>query len=249
MLNNTIFSTSFLFKKHHCHGYRQVDNTNGIEINYLALMLCGEGRLTLDGREVKILPGDVFYIPEGCRYTSHWRGTPDYEFVSLGFRFMATDGNQYEAQVIDAAEEAKLITDIYEMGAPCPTSIALLYTVIARLLPKMKQASAGRGAELVAKGERMIALHPEFKIPDIARECAVSESALYAAFKNHSPKSMNELKKEVLIKRSAELLSTTDLSVEEISQRLYFSSGAYFRKCFKEYFGYSPREMRKRGGI
>jgi len=45
------------------------------------------------------------------------------------------------------------------------------------------------------------------------------------------------------------LLISSDISVESLSDVLHFSSGAYFRKCFKGYFGITPREMRKKYDI
>ena len=59
-------------------------------------------------------------------------------------------------------------------------------------------------------------------------------------------KSLDYIRKSL---RAAELLVSTDDSVEEISRRLSFSSGAYFRKCFKAHFGLSPRALRKKHEI
>ena len=55
--------------------------------------------------------------------------------------------------------------------------------------------------------------------------------------------------KEIVLTRARELLTSTNDSVEEISRRLGFSSGAYFRKCFKKQFGASPREIRRHSEI
>ena len=51
------------------------------------------------------------------------------------------------------------------------------------------------------------------------------------------------------MERAKALLISTDYSVEEISRSLEFSSGAYFRKCFHETFGISPRQMRQNAEI
>ena len=102
-----------------------------------------------------------------------------------------------------------------------------------------------RCEELVSKAKRIIAAHPNYTVAEIAKECAVSESALYAAFCKHSDKSMNETKKMVVMEAARQQLVSTDLSVEEISRSMNFSSSTYFRKCFKDYFGISPSQMRK----
>ena len=53
------------------------------------------------------------------------------------------------------------------------------------------------------------------------------------------------MKQEILCEKAVQLLTTTDLSVEEISNRLLFSSSSYFRKIFKKYTGKTPRQIRK----
>jgi AraC-like DNA-binding protein len=60
---------------------------------------------------------------------------------------------------------------------------------------------------------------------------------------------MHEVKKSVIMEAAKDLLVSTDQPVEEISRMLNFSSSVYFRKCFKEHFGISPRQMRKDCGI
>ena len=50
------------------------------------------------------------------------------------------------------------------------------------------------------------------------------------------------------LRKSAELLEQTDLTVLEISTASGFSSASYFTKTFRERFGLSPREYRRRRG-
>ena len=102
---------------------------------------------------------------------------------------------------------------------------------------------------MIERAQETIAKHPEYTVAEIARACAVSESALYAAFHAHSDKSIAQIRRGVIMATADAMLISTDHSIEEISRRMGFGSGTYFRKCFKEYFGVSPRERRKQAGI
>ena len=251
-MNDTFFSNSFNFRQiKYTNAQRIVDNTSGVGTNFLALMLDGCGRLQMKDREIIMHSGDVFFIPYGCKYKSIWQGDPTVEFVSLAFKHMPLpEGRYYPPQIIDAdGESVRLIKWINEHKEVNADSIAALYTLIARLLPVMEFNTGGRGDELVSRVERLIYKNPEYTVKELARECAVSESALYSAFKRHSERSMNEIKRGVMMERARELLISTDLSIEEISRRLGFSSGAYLRKCFSEYFGAPPREIRRKQGV
>ena len=42
------------------------------------------------------------------------------------------------------------------------------------------------------------------------------------------------------------MLKQTELTVSEISYQVGFGNNSYFIKCFREYYGYSPGEVRKK---
>ena len=49
-----------------------------------------------------------------------------------------------------------------------------------------------------------------------------------------------------MIQHAIELLANTDMTVEEISRRVGFSSSNYFRKIFIKLTDKTPKELRKR---
>ena len=68
---------------------------------------------------------------------------------------------------------------------------------------------------------------------------------VYGVFKKACNTTPIEKKQEIFCERAAELLITTDLSVEQISEMLNFSSSSYFRKIFKKHTGKTPLQIRK----
>ncbi len=251
MTNDIIFSKSFYFTAYRYYKYRHTDNSAGTDKYYFAYMTKGNGKICTDSETVEVKEGDVFFIPSGTKYHSYWRGEDELEFISLGFVFFPDfDGNRYPVQAFKGRSEAVgIMKNLASKKELSPASIGEFYTLIALLLPDMKCVTNNRKNALVNKAKRLIAERPECSVGDVAKACAVSVSALYAAFSSHSDKSINDFRKETVLKRARELLVSTDLSIEEIARRLNFSSGAYFRKCFKEYFQRSPREIRRMGGI
>ncbi len=247
MNDNIVFYNSFIFHNYHFMNYRLSDNRSGIHLNFFAYMTRGSARICEEGRTVNVREGDVFFLPVGCKYRSYWYGSPEIEFISLGFRFLPNfENHYYEAQVVDAGEEEiALMREIVSQKPLDCVAVGKFYTLVSRLMPKMVFRSTGKRAELVERVTSLILSNPSLTVCEMAKQCAVSESALYAAFRSHSDKSINEFKQAVLMERAKSLLVSTDYSVEEISRSLEFSSSAYFRKCFKEHFGVSPRQMRQ----
>ena len=90
-----------------------------------------------------------------------------------------------------------------------------------------------------------MALHPDFKVGDLARHCSMSESGLYAFFREYAGTTPIDMKHRMKVEQAIGLLATTDLSIEEISDRLKFSSAAYFRKIVKEQTGKTPSALRR----
>ena len=251
MVNDIIFCKSFFFNIFHFTNYKYTDNSAGTRIHYFAYMTKGHARICTKDETVTINEGDVFYIPDGCQYHSYWYGDPQIEFISLGFRFMPNFRNeQHSPQVIKKSEEiVQMMRRIATASTLDGSTIGEFYTLVGLLMQQMTCRLEGKQSVLIEKVKELILTHPEYTVKEIAKNCAVSESALYTTFHKHSKQSICAIRTTVVMEATRDLLISTDLPIEEISRRMRFSSSTYFRKCFKEYFGLSPREMRKQSGI
>lgn len=90
-----------------------------------------------------------------------------------------------------------------------------------------------------------INLDKHLSVQHISEHVNISKTALYNIFHTHFDCTVNEYINARRIEKSTELLLKTDLSVEEISQRLGFSSAAYYSKLFKKQKGIPPIKFRK----
>ena len=251
MINDKIFAEGFRFTTFNFKKYKRNDIRGGAKMHFLAYMISGSARLVSEKESVSVGEGDIFYIPKGLSYESYWYGEPNVEFASLGFEFLpASNGERFATQTLSGSDEdIKEIVALARAGITSSSAIGSLYTVLGKLIPKMRLSSAGRGSGIVLKVKKYINENPDKSVKDIAKHFAVSESGLYFAFKKHSDQSISEYRSQVVMNASRDMLITTDTPIEEISDRLGFSSSSYFRKCFKTHFGVSPRTMRKKNGI
>jgi len=88
-------------------------------------------------------------------------------------------------------------------------------------------------------------LHRELSIQDISRNSNLSKTMLYEAFHRRFHCTVSSYINSKRVERSTELLRKTDLSMEDISQRVGFSSASYYSKIFKKYTGTTPLQYRK----
>lgn len=89
-------------------------------------------------------------------------------------------------------------------------------------------------------------LERPLSVYDIAKSVNSSKSVLYSRFHSAFGCTVSEYVNSKRVERSAELLKTTDLTVEEIAQRVGFSGASYYCKLFKKHMGVSPRVYKKR---
>lgn len=72
----------------------------------------------------------------------------------------------------------------------------------------------------------------------------LSRVQMYRKVKQLTGSSPVELIRLTRLKRAEQLLKTTNMTISEISYEVGFSSPSYFSKCFKDYFGATPGDIR-----
>ena len=142
---------------------------------------------------------------------------------------------------IQAAENARTYDEIN--GIPL-----LMYDDFIHRVHKIRQVP-GLSAP-IAQCRDHIEMHPEEKIraKDLAGLVGYTEYYLTHKFKEETGISVSDYVKKAKIDRAKILLRSTDLSIQELSDRFCFSSRNYFSRVFSETVGCTPMEYREHGG-
>jgi AraC-like DNA-binding protein len=85
----------------------------------------------------------------------------------------------------------------------------------------------------------------EFDVDQLARQMAVSRRQLFRKFKAVAGCTPNVFIRDLRLKRAAQLLRESQLTVSEIIYAVGFSDPKYFRTIFRERFGVLPGEYSK----
>ena len=86
---------------------------------------------------------------------------------------------------------------------------------------------------------------PALNVEELGKEIGMSRITLYRKIKGLTNQTVVEFIRSFRLKRAAQLLVQNHLQVNEISYMVGFQDVDYFRKCFKEQFGYTPTEVAK----
>ena len=248
IMNSIFFYDLFYFCEINFNKYHYTDNRAGSPNHYIAIMNKGRCKLVSENQTIEINEGDVFYIPLGIPYQSFWYGNNDITFKSLGFRFFPeANEKKFCLQKINCDESIKNKLNKITMNKTVTSdTLCDFFSILNQLLPLMQTENLSSNERICIKAKEYIYQNTECCAADIARHCRISESTLYLAFKTTLHKTPNEIKNEIMCEKAVFILSTTNKTVQEISDTLCFSSTSYFRKALKRHIGLTPREIRKK---
>lgn len=88
---------------------------------------------------------------------------------------------------------------------------------------------------------------PDFGVEALAKEANMSKSTLHRHLKAEVNITPLELISSIRLKQACKLLMEQNLNISEIAFKLGYSSPKYFSQCFKEQYGVTPSDYRKRG--
>src|SRR5690606_35666679 len=85
----------------------------------------------------------------------------------------------------------------------------------------------------------------DLKIEDVCRAIGLSRAQLYRKMKALTGYTMNDLVKEIRLKRAQQLLQDNKFQINEVAYMVGFNDPEYFRKTFKTKIGCSPSAYAK----
>ncbi|MBR7165751.1 MAG: helix-turn-helix transcriptional regulator [Clostridia bacterium] len=238
---------SFSFTLHSFEGKHYKDNSGGAPYHVIGYLYCGKARFVSEKGTVELKAGDLFYVPKGCRYHSYWEGKKEIRFDSFAFDAIPQQQSiHFCLQKVPLTDELKqLHNELAKDRQVSLYSISLLYRLLDKALPNMRHSPYKKTNALVYKIANFIKENPEKRSDEIARNLGVSESTLYHTLKQGLNKTPNLLRQEAKCQQAINLLTCTNLSVEQISIKSGFSSASYMRKCLRAVTGKTPLQIRK----
>lgn len=247
-MHDTVFYKNFRFNEFYFNKPLHGDHSDGIDLHYLRFVKHGKVRFVLEDQTLEFEENDLFYIPKGCKYHSYWIGSDYYQYDSIGFLYFPTfASNGYKPQKIQYDDAIwNRFLPLSRDKTVNAASIGALYSLLGLLEPILELAPSSNDVAIYEKLLMLMKENPHLSIPEYASLCQVSESLLYHYVKSSSGKTPNRLRQEALCEKAVELLLTTSYTIEEICDKLGFSSAAYFRKVFQSVYRTSPSQMRKK---
>lgn len=85
-----------------------------------------------------------------------------------------------------------------------------------------------------------------FNLDQLSRDSGLSQAKLQEGFKFLYARTVTEYVRHIRLEAARDLMNTTDLNISQIVYSIGFTSRSYFSKIFKEKYGMTPHEFRKK---
>jgi len=207
----------------------------------------GYAQFLYEGKTLYAHEGDLIYISYGTKYHSVWFGSPDIEWYSVVFEYASPYAfSDYRFQILPDYP-AELLECMYQTFACAPLqSISHFYRLLDDIYQKLK--STPKAPPYLAVEPAICYIEQNYQKPiaihTLASLCHCSESGFFKLFSKATGTTPIAYKHNVMIQHALELLAHSNLSIEQISTELGFSSSNYFRTVFTRLTGKSPRQLR-----
>ncbi len=192
-----------------------------------------------EGKSVHAKEGEVVFIPMGTTYTMTWYGK-DPSNIAIHYQFQS-EQNQYVLQKIDGVS-----FPFDEIPESELMKMSLFYHVFYLCEPHMKKAKVSTYDNRVGAAVEFIRTNYniDFTIEQLAEMCHLSPSRFHYLFKKSVGYTAIDYKNKLKTDIAMQLLISTAMSVEQISDKLNFNSSIYFRRVFKKFAGMSATQYR-----
>lgn len=264
-VNQKNIQTPFVFMGagwHRCNDLYRINRPHGFDSYTIFFSLTAGGRFRLKNRVYKIpassitiLPPDIgheYYAAKGEWWEFYWlhTGKPNTEILE---KIIETHG--YVFSTSRTGEIGKMIERLFPEQT-LPDDILFEITasqVISNIFHMMLESSY----TAVTNNQKSVGLIPEIiheieenymhdiNIATLANKNYISQQHMIRIFKSETGYTPYEYLKKYRLKKAAEILSFTDLSVTEIAAFTGFPSNSNFIYQFKNEYGITPAKYRK----
>lgn len=109
----------------------------------------------------------------------------------------------------------------------------------------MVKATMGEEAKFMQKLQNEIEQHmsdPDLDVVNLSDKIGMSRTSLYRKVKAATGYTPTELLRHIRLVKGRQLLRETDMSIQQITYDIGFSSPSYFTKCYRQEYGISPKD-------
>ena len=247
---NNVFKDSYHIYKYWHNKNNDFNNLESIEKHAFRSVENGRIVVSCQGKTFIAQKGDLLYIPLGRYADIKIFAEPNCHGTVLRVLHLpVVDILGYLPQVIKMDDElTTLFNDIPIINLYVENiNSHIIYKIYKFLDAFQKKATpyTGKYSSRIENALDFMKENDIYSINDVAEYCDMSERRLRVAFNKILGNSPVQIKQRIQTAKANLLLKTTELSVEEIANKIGFFSTNQFRTVMKKRYKTLPKEIRK----
>ena len=211
-------------------------------------VLKGSADYLFKGATISVSEGDVLFLPEGGDYSILVKESAKY--VCIDFSFSKKELKPF---VIKNMKHLKndFYKFLYNWLNPSNYKIPKAYEIVNRIYCEVLNAQSknySNSYKIFSKAMGIIIAHyreQDFSVESLAKELEISTVHLRRIFYSNTGSSPKKTINDIRFEQAKQLLTSSNLSVNEIALSVGFCDQFHFSKSFKEAVGLSPTEFKK----
>ncbi len=242
-----------------CAGYATVSKEwcgweKNSPFSFLYYITDGEADITIENKKISLMPGNWYLLPAGCKFSYNCRETMTHiyfhiklcgeeklDMLSVCREPILLEDNSSFFNIIEYIKNGDLTEGLRVYG----TVYSVLFEILkknnitienAKLSPCVRFAVEYINSNLSAS----------LSTTEIAEKTFVAKSTLCKYFAKELQMSVQDYIYVLIFYKACQMLIENRMSIGQISMELGFCDQLYFSRKFKERYGVSPREYRKK---
>ena len=233
--------------------------------NHLHIVLNGKGIITMNGKTYHIHKGNIFVILKGIAINYYADSEDPWEYMWVTFDgekasdYLSyaglTPDNPVITSTIPTATYLPIIEKILDANTLTLANeirrVGYLYDLMSTMIDAQSSARTGNRYDYsnetyIEHALQYMSLNysKNIKVSDIATEIGINRSYFTMIFKKVLHVSPQEYLMNYRFQKAAELIRTTNLSIQDISNQVGYENPYNFSKMFKNCYGVSPKKYR-----
>lgn len=232
-----LFSSMRNFEKNECHVRRICSD------DVLLLVFKGVLRFSEDGKEIEVSEAE-YYVQKKEKYQDGRLASdaPEYYYIHFVGDF-SENGRLPVRGTFDPVEMKSLVEYLERARLSGASQTEKAYAFYKILLALTRGESDTSPADKIAEYIRKKRCE-KIKLDDISQEFGYCKNYIIKVFKKRFGQTPHEYITYCRLDMAKNLLSSSSLSIDEISNACGFTDYVNFYKSFSKNVGYSPREYR-----
>lgn len=243
-----------------CPDWSREEHTRRRDCMYLILE--GQGKITINGREFYPQKNDMVLLPKNSRvslysenetcYNKYWcdfmaklDSQPLFEIIDFPY-LVHLDDITYVKSLFDRLDELHLKTDV--------ASAFMIKATITELLSIFLQNGTEKADDKFKESQFVSDvisfiqknIDKKLSVGEIARTTKYNEKYFIELFKNHFGMTPARYVKAMRLEKAKRELLYTDCAISYIANQIDYSTVQKFSRDFKEYTGFTPTDFKKR---